>query len=315
MQMDLEQMLDRCYQGQWDVNDFDWSRKPRPMSKEKETRVCRYYANMAYIERLAGALFLSLSRRVDDPTVKAIYETFYIDELRHSHAASKLMDYFDLHHYEVYTPNQAMLKFIPYFVNSVDTLDPTFANAYILGGELILDIALLRSLNDYVDDELANEVVDKINQDESRHIAMDFFMTEYAPRHKMKRAQKSGDWWKDLAGVLAYGPPFFNEVFFRPMAMMDPTGERMKEVIKRQRRFYNRPEVRDNPMVRYFNNVAEFLEGSIGSKVGIVLEKGIRAISGIDFGWVHAASSKELYGEGAVDDGHTAIDEAEAMVN
>lgn len=298
MQLDLDKMLDRCIKGQWNVNDFDWSQKPKvKLSKEKEIRVCYYYMNMSYIERLAGALFLALSKRMTDPRLKAIYETFYEDEIRHSHAAAKLMDYFDVHQYRFYTPNQAMLKFIPYFTRSVETLNPAFANSFILGGELILDIALLRSLNEYVDDPMGRAVVEKINQDESRHIAMDFFMTEYCAEHELppvKGSKKKGIFNPDFRGVLTWGPPFFNEVFFRPMQFMDPEQNQMKEVAKRLRRFYMRPEVQANPVVRDTNKLFEHLESPLGRRLagwGNALSK---ATTGIDFGFASVATKDRI---------------------
>ena len=53
------------------------------------------------------------------------------------------------------------------------------ANAYITAGELILDVALLRSLDDYVADEMSHRAMYLINRDESRHIAIDYRMVEY----------------------------------------------------------------------------------------------------------------------------------------
>lgn len=298
MQLDLDKMLDRCNKGQWNVNDFDWSQKPKvKLSKEKEIRVCNYYMNMSYIERLAGALFLALSKRMTDPRLKAIYETFYEDELRHSHAAAKLMDYFDVNHYRFYTPNQAMIRFIPYFTRAVDTLNPAFANQFILGGELILDIALLRSLNEYVDDPMSRAVVEKVNQDESRHITMDFFMTEYCATHDLKATKgdgRKGIFNPDFRGVMTWGPPFFNEVFFRPMQFMDPEQKQMADVSRRLRRFYMRPEVQDNPVVKDTNAMFERMESPVGRRVLGVARKAIKATTGIDFGFMAEASSDKV---------------------
>jgi hypothetical protein len=143
MSVNLDKMLERCQREQWTVADFDWSGAPIALSPEREREICAYYVNMSYIERLAGALFLALARRVDDPTLAAIFTTFHADELRHSHAAARLADYFDVHHYRVYTPNVPMLRFIPSFVDLIESVGPAYATNFILGGELILDIALL----------------------------------------------------------------------------------------------------------------------------------------------------------------------------
>ncbi len=296
--VDLDRMLERCERGQWSIDDFDWGRPPVPLAPDKERRVCAYFVDMAYIERLAGALFLSLSQRLDDPVLAAIFRTFHADELRHSHAAARLADYFDVHHYQVYTPNLALLRFIPYFTGAIDSLHPAFATSFILGGELILDIALLRGLNAYVADPLSGAVVEKINQDESRHLAMDMHMTEHFARVASAAPGANpwlgADWW----GVLAWGPPFFNEVFFRPMALFDPSQEQMREVIRRFRRFYDRDGVSGNPAVEQFRSVVGFLETSIGALVGGTVEQVVRSVSGIDFGFVRAAASGQLYGGG-----------------
>jgi hypothetical protein len=294
MSLDPQAMLEKCRRGQWSVDDFDWSGRPVPLSKEKELQVCSYYVNMSYIERVAGALFLSLSKRLDDPTLAAIFETFFADELRHSHAAARLADYFDVHHYRVYTPNVPMLRFIPPFVSAIDTLHPAFATSFILGGELILDVALLRGLNAYVDDPLSRAVVERINQDESRHLAMDRYMTTYFARRLVPEAVRGADnvWVsRDFWGILTWAPGFFAEVFFRPMQLLDPTQKEMRDVARRLRRFYLRPENAGNPAVREFNRVAALLETRLGALVGTSLEAVIRRVSGVDLGFLRAAAS------------------------
>jgi len=298
MAVDLERMLERCVQGQWSVEDFDWKSAPIPLSREQEIQICSYYVNMSYIERLAGALFRSLSERMEDPHLRAIFRTFVDDEVRHSHAAARLADYFDVHHYRVYTPNVAMLRFIPYFVGMIDSMSPAFATSFILGGELILDIALLRSLNAWVDDPLARAVVERINQDESRHLAMDMHMTEVFARATANAGAAPGLWpGGDYWGVLTWGPGFFSEVFFRPMQILDPDQEKMRDVIRRLRRFYDRDVVTGNPAVEQFRSIVAFAESPIGAWVGAGLEALFRHLMGVDFAFVRAASSQALYGD------------------
>ena len=100
MSVDPIKMLERCKQGQWNVDDFDWSGKTQlTLSKKEEMNLCQLYMDMSYIERIAGDLFLTLSKRLDDPVLKEIYQWCYTDEVRHSQAAAKLMDYFDVHQY------------------------------------------------------------------------------------------------------------------------------------------------------------------------------------------------------------------------
>ncbi len=318
MILDTEKMLENCKRGQWSVDDFDWSKKTElKLSKEDEMRFCQYYMDMSYIERIAGDLFLSLSKRLEDPTLVAIYETFVVDELRHSHAAAKLMDYFDVNHYKVYTPNKSMLKFIPAFSDLVKTVNPAFANSMMMAGELVLDIALLRGINEAIDDPMSKAVVEKINQDESRHLAMDFYMTEYCSKHKLKTLEKAKLNLKHPAiRLMLASPGFANEVFLRPMKRVDPSNKQMEMVAKRIRRVYAKPEVQDNPAVQQNNAVFEFFEGPIGSKVGPVAEKLLSRATNLDFSFVYAASSKNLNLKGNEWEGtNSAIDMADKVVS
>ena len=72
----------------------------------------------------------------------------------------------------------ALVAFRPHFVNAVKYLSAEVANVYITGGELILDVALLRSINDYVHDPMSESAMELVNRDESRHIAVDYHMAE-----------------------------------------------------------------------------------------------------------------------------------------
>lgn len=257
--MDLERMLEKCEREQWSVGDLDWTGKPRPMSKEDEMAIVQYFTDMAGIERLAGALFREQQKRATDPTLEAIFKSFVKDEVRHSHAAQMLADFYDVNKYKLYALNPALQRFTPHFINAVQHFSPEIANAYITSGELILDIALLRSINDFVGDEMSQKAMDLINRDESRHIAIDFHMVgyytskEYAavlkaqppiPKREQARAAAS------FAKMLYYAAPFFKAVFFEPMELVDPSGERLREAFKRIQLVTAKPMVRQHPFVR-----------------------------------------------------------------
>jgi hypothetical protein len=293
MAVDLDRMLEQCRRGQWSVGDFDWTAAPPPLACAQETALCQYYVDMSYIERLAGALFRSLSERLDDPPLRAIFATFVADEIRHSQAAARLADHFDVHHHRVYTPNVAMLRFIPYFVGMIDSVTPAFAMSFILAGELILDVALLRSLNAYVDDLLARAVVERINQDESRHLAMDVHMAEHFARGPLAGwADAASNPWTgaDFWGVLAWAPGFFADVFFRPMQLLDPSQDRMREAMRRFKRYCARDALDGNPAVEQWRAIAGFFETPLGETLGTALEDLVRRTSGIDFAFVRAAA-------------------------
>src|SRR5687767_8423248 len=122
--MELTRMLAKCVRDQWSVADLDFTQPPRPMSKEDELAVCQYFVNMAGIERLAGALFREERLRAKDETLREIFRTFEVDELRHSHVAQKLAEHYDVHRYRHYQPDPHLVRFAPAFVHAIRFLTP-----------------------------------------------------------------------------------------------------------------------------------------------------------------------------------------------
>lgn len=263
-QLDLDRMLENCRRDQWSVGDLDWSRKPRTLSRENEMAVVQLFTDMAGIERLAGALFRENQRRVDDPILKDIFATFVKDELRHSHAAQMLADFYDVHHYREYSQSPSLRAFVPWFLDAVQYLSDDVANTYITAGELILDIALLRSIDDFVDDEMSHEAMRLINRDESRHIAIDYYMSEYygsdAYNEKVKTQKKMpADQYMKAAWtftqMLYHGEPFIRDVFLNPMAHLDPQGKRLKDAFKRLQLLGMKAEQARRPFNRFLRSL------------------------------------------------------------
>jgi hypothetical protein len=293
MALDLDRMLESCRRDQWSVGDLDWTRTPRTMSREDEIGIVQLFTDMAGIERLAGALFREQERRVAEPKLKAIFATFIKDEVRHSHAAQMLADFYDVHHYREYRLSKSLSDFAPVFVDTVRLLSDDIANAYIITGELILDIALLRSIDDFVDDEMSHEAMRLINRDESRHITIDYYMCEYygSDEYWEKRLRRPSPSLEErlyaartFTSMLYFAQPFIRDVFLSPMERLDPKGKRLREAFKRMQILGMRdPQVR-LPFTRFlralqllFNHpVAGPLVGDVAGRlagVGRFLER------------------------------------------
>jgi hypothetical protein len=269
-------MLDKCHALQWQPSDLDWGQKPRAMSRDDEMAIVQLFTDMAGIERLAGALFLEQEKRVEDPTLKAIFRTFVRDEVRHSQVAQMLADFYDVHHYRLYRQNEHLARFTPAFVDAVRYLSDDVANAYITVGELILDIALLRSINDYVHDGMSDQAMRLINRDESRHIAIDYAMVEHyttdayeaklaaRPRPSMAERARGA---RAMALMLYLGQPFFRDVFFRPMNLVDPTGKRIEEAFRRVQMLRAKPGVGRRPFGAFMLGVRDLYNTRVGRAV------------------------------------------------
>jgi hypothetical protein len=253
--MNLESMLHKCRRDQWNVGDLDWTGTPRAMSRDDEMAIVQCLTDMAGIERLAGELFETQRQRTDDPVLREIFATFVKDELRHAHVAQMLADYYNVHHYKHYVQSTALQRFAPHFIAAVREAPLEVANTFILGGELMLDIALLRSLNDYVDDDMMRRAMHLINRDESRHVAIDFHMVEYYSSEEYRSRQPfSVAQVAKAASVLMrmafHSRPFFRSVFFEPMARLDPSSKRIREAMKRLQLLRAKPNIAEQPMAR-----------------------------------------------------------------
>ncbi len=258
--MDLGRMLDKCIRDQWSIDDLDWSLPPPELPRHKEQAVVQYFTDMAGIELLAGALFEVQREKTSDSTLAKIFATFVADEKRHSAVAARLARHYDVHHYRAYAESESLTRFRPHFLALVRQTSPEIANAYITSGELILDVALLRSLDDYVADEMSRRAMHLINRDESRHIAIDFHMTElYSSDEHMAeiRARPLPSPRELVAGARAlitmmwHAKPFLQEVFVAPMDHTDPSGRRMAEAFKRIQLITRKPTVARTPFSRF----------------------------------------------------------------
>lgn len=286
--MDLDRMLMMCRRDQWSIDDLDWDVEPRPLPREHEIAVCQYFTDMSGIELLAGELFRVQREQTDDPVLREIFATFVADEKRHSEVAERLAAHYDVHHYQEYTLNPHLVAFREPFVEAVNHLPPDIASAYITTGELLLDVALLRSLNDFVDDDMSHRAMELINRDESRHIAVDYHMVEFyasgaydewlANRSPEPLAERAESFWA-LAVMLWHAGPFFRDVFFAPMDLTDPSGRRLLEAFKRIQLLSTRPGVAERPFTKFIQTLQDLFNDPI---VGAIFGPLLARVIGLD---------------------------------
>ena len=296
--MDLDRMLHKCQTQQWSVEDLDWTLPPPALSRSSEMTVVQMFTDMGAIERLAGALFAEQARRATDPRLQAIFHTFVVDEERHAVVAERLAKHYDVHNYQTYRVNAGLQAFAPHFLDAIRYVSDDVANGYITGGELILDVALLRSIDDFVADPMSAAAIGRINRDESRHIAIDYhmvahyasdeYLAELARRPK-PTAREQARAVRAMAMVMYHAAPFFRGVFFESMAKVDPSGRRLKEAFKCMQLLAAKPGVRRRPFARYLIFLMDVFNHPLG---GRILGSVTARLVGVDrslMRWMHSA--------------------------
>jgi hypothetical protein len=83
-----------------------------------------------------------------------------------------------------------------------------------------------------------------------------------------------------LAGVLYHAAPFFKSVFFEPMRVIDPSGQRIKEAMKRMQILGTKSGVREHPFTRFMMGLQDLYNDHPAAR--LVFGGLIRRVVGVD---------------------------------
>ncbi len=201
MELDLDRVLAATRAGQWSVDELDWSQPVQGaehLGPADRRSLGLALVFVAGLEEQAARVFALCADYVDDPRAQEIYRLFAEDERRHAEAERRLAARFGVSHRDL--PRAARWM----FHSLAGNFDPPtrgvheVSSATILLFELGLDTLLVPALRDKVADPLQEEVFRRIDRDESRHLAMDYWLLD------RKGAEFGG---RPLAEVLGGGQP------------------------------------------------------------------------------------------------------------
>ncbi|MGI8792109.1 MAG: ferritin-like domain-containing protein, partial [Acidimicrobiales bacterium] len=134
-----------------------------------------FMADLVWIEQVGARGFSALSRQAEDPTLAEIYRWFHAEEQRHANAELALMRRWGMvDEGEIPEPNNNIRLVFAWLDRFGDDLPSGVLGSVIPLLEVALDGALLKFLLEQVHDPLCHEVFERINNDESRHLAVDF---------------------------------------------------------------------------------------------------------------------------------------------
>ena len=188
MAIDMDVMLAKIKDRQWALADIDWDAPGAEMiTDEQRPKLKAFMADLCWIENIGARGFAALAKKAPTPTIAEIYRYFHAEEQRHANAELALMKRWGmLDDGEVPEPNVNIRLAIDWLDRWADDMPLSLLGTVIPMLEVALDGALLKFLLDEVDDPVCHQVFEKINNDESRHLAVDFEVLDMIGHAKIR---------------------------------------------------------------------------------------------------------------------------------
>jgi hypothetical protein len=189
MQLDLDKTLQTIKERQWSLADFDWNEPGAELiTPEQWSTVKEFMSDLVWIEQVGSRSFAALALNAQDETLTEIYRYFQAEEQKHANAELALMRRWGmLDGDEIPQPNSNIRLSMNWLDRNADDLPLSTLASTIPLLEVALDGALLKFLLDEVKDPLCHKVFQKINADESRHLAVDFHVLEMVGAGRIRR--------------------------------------------------------------------------------------------------------------------------------
>ena len=176
MAIDMDTMLAKIKDRQWALADIDWQAPGADtITDEMRPKLKAFMADLCWIENIGARGFAALAKKAPTPTIAEIYRYFHAEEQRHANAELALMKRWGmLDDGEMPEPNVNIRLAMDWLDRYADDMSLSVLGTVIPMLEVALDGALLKFLLDEVHDPVCHQVFEKINNDESRHLAVDF---------------------------------------------------------------------------------------------------------------------------------------------
>lgn len=246
MAIDMEAMLAKIKDRQWALADIDWTAPGADMiSDEQRPQLKAFMADLCWIENIGARGFAALAKKAPTPTIAEIYRYFHAEEQRHANAELALMKRWGmLTDGEIPEPNVNIRLAIDWLDRWADDMPLSLLGTVIPMLEVALDGALLKFLLDEVHDPICHQVFEKINNDESRYLVVDFEVLDMIGHAKVRRLLIDFVGHHATPGLIIgaiTGAPLINRIRNEITAMgMEP--ERLYRAVKRFKELGDRGE-------------------------------------------------------------------------
>lgn len=262
--LDLARMLERVQERQWALADIDWDAPGADrITVAQRPALASFMADVTWIEQLGARAFAALARKAEDPLLADLYRYFHAEEQRHANAELALMKRWDmLEDGPVPEPAISIRLAMDWLDRFADTLPLPVLGSAIPMLEVALDGALLKFLTEAVPDPLCRSVFERINSDESRHLAVGFHVLELIGRDPWHRHARTAARVLLSPAVIASLPAAM-PLFSRARADIVSMGLEERQLAAALARFEQagsrQPAIRRNPSYLVLNEFAKMV--------------------------------------------------------
>ena len=183
MQLDEAKMLQKIKDSQWALADIDWDAPGRETVTEDPVlypKLKAFMADLMWIEHVGARGFAAMALKAPTPELAEIYRYFHAEEQKHANAEMALMKRWGMLDDEdsLPEPNINIRLVVEWLDTYADQMPLSVLGSVIPMLEITLDGALCKFLLDTVKDPVCHAAFEKINNDESRHLGVDFHVLE-----------------------------------------------------------------------------------------------------------------------------------------
>lgn len=183
--MNLQNVLNSAKRQQWSVADFDWE-SPVEMdgvSKKQQRNLAFVLLFISGVERAGAEFFRIHADYINDPVARELFNVFADDEERHADAEIEMAKRLGMAWNELPWITRLAFKYVNYDLQTLrkSKYGPgihRFGVTMILFAELGLDGIVMPTLRKGMNEPLHDAVWKKIDQDERRHVAVDYWLIE-----------------------------------------------------------------------------------------------------------------------------------------
>ncbi len=200
--MNLDYLLETSKKGQWSVDDYDWSTPIKNFGSldSRERRLLGLvFLFTAGVEKLGAEAFRINARNSRDTVVRELFEIIASDEDRHAAAETRLAERLGVRWESLSPLLRLAFKRLSADLRQLDgrraRIFHEIVGTQIILFELALDALWSPTIKELLQDPLQDEIIRLIDRDESRHLAMDYWLLE----HKGTGYDRVN---LDLAGIL-----------------------------------------------------------------------------------------------------------------